>query len=681
MQNEKRNMISNQECIYLKNQHKKSYTIFINKEILYRTKYILIIFFIIVFSIHFELLEINNEIRLYEKNIDFSNFTTDIKAIALYLPQFHLIKENNEWWGMGFTEWYNVRNAKPLYNDHHQPRIPGDNIQYLGYYDLTDEETIKKQVELAKEHGIYGFGIYYYWFSGKRLLEKPLDIFLNSKELKFKFLLIWANEDWTRRWNGYEGKILIKQEYKENDAINFIKDIKKYIIDERYIKINNKPIIGLYEPNKIPNLSNTISNWRKESNNLGIGEIYIIVCLNDYSLEEIKNFSLFDATYEFPPRDSLKHFNKYKPYFPYMSILYKNRSPMNENNDFPLYRGSMLEFDNSPRKKKASSIYENYSPEQFYMINKHIIEWTRNKYNENNRFIFINSWNEWGEGTYLEPDKKYGYASINSLSKALFNKTFMEINTNLSYFNNISSIVAIQIHLYCDDLINEIIKRTNNIPVQFDLFISINSLSKTNILKDYIKKNSKARKFEIMIFENKRRDFIPFLIQMKNRIKQYKYICHMHTKNSLYLDLEENWRNYLLNNLLGNKIIISEILTDFENNDKLGFIFPENYYKIILQLKDKLKRIDLFNMKYLLNKYFGKLIKLRIGKKLDIPLGNMFWAKVNSIYQIFEKELVNDLEKEIERKNKGKSNFRIESIWLFVVKLNGYYYKKIFKHF
>jgi len=253
MQNEKRNMISNQECIYLKNQNKKSYTIFINKDILYRTKYILTICFIIVFSIHFELLEINNEIRLFEKNIDFSNFTTDIKAIALYLPQFHLIKENNKWWGMGFTEWYNVRNAKPLYNDHHQPRIPGDNIQYLGYYDLTDEETIKKQVELAKAHGIYGFGIYYYWFSGKRLLEKPLDIFLNSKELEFKFLLIWANEDWTRRWNGYEGKILIKQEYKENDAINFIKDIKKYIIDERYIKINNKPIIGLYEPNKIKN--------------------------------------------------------------------------------------------------------------------------------------------------------------------------------------------------------------------------------------------------------------------------------------------------------------------------------------------------------------------------------------------------------------------------------------------
>ena len=126
---------------------------------------------------------------------------------------------------------------------------------------------------MAKSHGIYGFGIYYYWFSGKRLLEKPLDLFLNNKDIDFKFLLIWANEDWTRRWNGYEGKVLIKQEYKKSDPYDFIKDIKKYIIDERYIKINNKPILGIYEPKKIPNLSNTISIWREESKNIGIGEL------------------------------------------------------------------------------------------------------------------------------------------------------------------------------------------------------------------------------------------------------------------------------------------------------------------------------------------------------------------------------------------------------------------------
>ena len=190
---------------------RKAYLNFLEKEIIPNIKYLFIIFFIIVLNYHFEYIEIDNEISLYEKNIDFSNCKTDIKTIALYLPQFYSFKENDEWWGEGFTEWYNVRSAKPLYSGHHQPRIPGDNINYLGYYDLTNVNFIKKQIHLAKMHGIYGFGIYYYWFSGKRLLEKPIDILLKEKEIEFKFLLIWANEDWTRRWNGFEGKISIEK--------------------------------------------------------------------------------------------------------------------------------------------------------------------------------------------------------------------------------------------------------------------------------------------------------------------------------------------------------------------------------------------------------------------------------------------------------------------------------------
>ena len=503
---------------------KKVYTIFLDKEIASNIKYVFIIFFIIVFNYHLEYIEIDNEISLYEKNIDFSNYKTDIKTIALYLPQFYSFKENNEWWEKGFTEWYNVRRAKPLYNGHHQPRIPGDNINYLGYYDLTNVNFIEKQIQLAKMHGIYGFGIYYYWFSGKRLLEKPIDIILNNKKIKFKFLLIWANEDWTRRWNGFEGKILIRQEYEKYDPYNFIEDIKKYIIDQRYIKINGKAIIGLYEPKKILNLSNTISTWRESAKKLGLGEIYIISCLNSHSYKMMKDLKLFDATYEFSPRDSLKYFVKDMPYSLYATTLYKDIDYINITDSFPLYRGCMLEFDNSPRKKRKALIYEYYSPEQFFMINKKIIKWTRDRYNESNRFIFINAWNEWGEGTYLEPDKKYGYSSINSLSKALFNKTYNELKLNLLYFNKTSSIVAIQVHLYYIDLLNEIIKKTNNIPFNFDLFISTDSLAKKNSINDYLLNNSKASKFEIIFLENKGRDVMPFLIQMKNKFKKYKHI-------------------------------------------------------------------------------------------------------------------------------------------------------------
>ena len=658
---------------------KKVYTIFLDKEIASNIKYVFIIFFIIVFNYHLEYIEIDNEISLYEKNIDFSNYKTDIKTIALYLPQFYSFKENNEWWEKGFTEWYNVRRAKPLYNGHHQPRIPGDNINYLGYYDLTNVNFIEKQIQLAKMHGIYGFGIYYYWFSGKRLLEKPIDIILNNKKIKFKFLLIWANEDWTRRWNGFEGKILIRQEYEKCDPYNFIEDIKKYIIDQRYIKINNKAIIGLYEPKKIVNLSNTISTWRESAKKLGLGEIYIINCLNSHSYKMMKDLKLFDATYEFSPRDSLKYFVKDKPYSLYATTLYKDIDYINITDNFPLYRGCMLEFDNSPRKKRKALIYEYYSPEQFFMINKKIIKWTRDRYNESNRFIFINAWNEWGEGTYLEPDKKYGYSSINSLSKALFNKTYNEIKLNLLNFNKTSSIVAIQAHLYYIDLLNEIINKTNNVPFNFDLFISTDSLAKKNSINDYLLNNSKASKFEIIILENKGRDVMPFLIQMKNKFRKYKYICHIHTKKSIYINIGENWRNYLFNNLLGNENIILEIFNDFENNGKIGFIFPENYYQSLLLFGEKLNKLNKESMKYLIKKLFNNH-KMKIGGKIEFPMGNMFWAKVNAIFQIFNEEFQNKLPQELGQKD-GTIMHGIERIWLYLIKLNGYYYKKIFKHF
>ena len=620
-------------------------------------------------------IEVDNQFSEYENNIDFSQYTTDIKVIALYLPQFHSIKENDNWWGKGFTEWVNVKKSIPLFKCHHQPRIPGDKLNYLGYYELINPNIIKKQVELAKSHGIYGFGIYYYWFSGKRLLEKPLDIFLSNIDIYFKFLLIWANEDWTRRWNGYEGSILIKQEYKENDIYDFIKDIKKYIIDKRYIKVNDKPVIGLYEPKKIPNLSNTILNWRNKAKEIGFDDIYIIACLNNYRFEEMKNLKLFNGVYEFSPRDSLQ--NSVKPYLLYMNTLYKNIDYINTNNSFPLYRGSMLEFDNSIRKKKEYAIYENYSPEQFYMNNKKIIEWTRARYNKDNRFIFINAWNEWGEGTYLEPDEKFGYASINSLSKALFNKTFTKISINSTLFKKLS-IIAVQVNLYNENSINEIINKINNIPFYFDLFIATNSITIKIKVNEQIKNHSKAKKFEILVLKNKERNFIPFLIQMRNDIKKYKYICHIHIKNSFYIKVEEKWNNYLINNLLGNENIISEILTDFEENTKLGFVFPENYYKIIMQLKEKLSQNHYFLQKKIIKQYFGKLLKLNIGKKFEFPLGNMFWAKASSIFQIFEKELQYIIEKEIKKR---KNISGIEIIWMFLVKINGFYYKKIFKYF
>ena len=623
-------------------------------------------------------IDTDNLISEYENNIDFSKFSTDIKVIALYLPQFHTIKENDKWWGKGFTEWVNVKKSIPLYKGHHQPRIPGDKKDYLGYYELINPNVIKKQVELAKSHGIYGFGIYYYWFSGKRLLEKPLDIFLNNKDIKFPFLLIWANENWTKKWDGKDDEILIKQEYKEKDPEKFIKDIKKYLIDPRYIKINNKSVLGIYEPYKIPKLNETISILRKKSKEYQIGELFILVTINENKRIFLEKNFLFDAAYEFPPRIPLGEFKvKFKNTFIYSELIYKNKffniNNISYTNEYPIFRGSMLEWDNCPRRNDCF-IFDYYSPEQFYILNKIIIEWTNKYYNKTNKYIFINAWNEWGEGTYLEPDEKYGYASINSLSKALFNLKFMQ-NYNLGNLNEKIKI-AIQVHLFYEELIIDILNKTNNIPCKFDLYISIFNKTIKEKIETFIKKNSKANKYEVKLFPNKGRDILPLLIQLKNVIKNYKYFCHIHTKKSLHIILGEEWRNYLYNNLLGNNEIISEILTEFENNEKLGFIYPEPYYKILNIFGMQKYDSNYKYMNFIIKKLFFKYIIS--NNYFEYPIGNMFWAKVNAVYQIF------NFNKRYFPKEKGQLNLTImhaiERLWLFIVKINGYYYKKIFKH-
>jgi lipopolysaccharide biosynthesis protein len=245
-------------------------------------------------------------------------------------------------------------------------------------------------------------------------------------------------------------------------------------------------------------------------------------------------------------------------------------------------------------------------------------------------------------------------------------------------------IIAVQVHIYYEDLINEIINKTNNIPIKFDLFISTISLTKKKKIEKYLKLYSKANKYEVKIVENKGRDILPFITQMKFKFKNYKYICHIHTKKSKHdILLGSNWRNFLYENLLGTKEIISEILIEFENYEKLGFMFPEAYYQIIKNIDNydltefPLHKPNIKYMNFILSKIF---YRFKIGNKIIFPSGDMFWAKVNAIYQIFKIRFINKFPKELNQTNETIMH-GIERIWLYLVKLNGYYYKIIFKHY
>lgn len=353
----------------------------------------------------------------YETDIDFTGLKTDIKAIAFYLPQFHQIPENDQWWGEGFTEWTNTRKATPLFKGHYQPREPHPDI---GHYDLTDINVMRNQVEMARRHGIYGFCFYHYWFSGKRLLEKPLDLLLECPEIDFPFCLCWANENWTRRWDGGDKTILMKQEYNEGDAQAFIEETEQYLRDERYIKFEGKPLISIYHISDIPDAKSWISVWREHCRKVGIGEISIYAVYHSALNKDAKAEDLgVDGFIEFPPHHCQSPVTYDKTYV----YDYKNHAKIygsHISRPKKCIKAVMLGWDNTARKGSEALLFDNFDALDYYKWLREVISYTLKNFQALDRLVFINAWNEWAEGTYLEPDKKYGYNSLNITSRALF---------------------------------------------------------------------------------------------------------------------------------------------------------------------------------------------------------------------------------------------------------------------
>ena len=281
-----------------------------SSEYYYINVFIKVIFFVFLVYYHYLKIpiiklpvDIDNcyNFSTFEENIDFSDFSTDVKVIALYFPRFQNISGSFRGLKIVLNEWKNMNITTLTSNtSYHYPRVPGDQLEYLGYYDCRDEEMVSKQVELAKSHGIYGFGIFYYWFSGKKFLYKTADLFLQSKAIDFPFMLIWRNEDYKRRFLGYENDVYLVQNYSKNDPHKFMKDIKKYLVSERYIKMKGKPVLGIYDPSTIPDLIKTLLNIRKEANALNIGDIYILATSNKIPRMAMR---FLDAAYDLPPME------------------------------------------------------------------------------------------------------------------------------------------------------------------------------------------------------------------------------------------------------------------------------------------------------------------------------------------------------------------------------------------
>ncbi len=621
--------------------------------------------------------------RNYEPNITYSQFSTKIKTFAFYLPQFHRIKENDAWWGEGFTEWTNTKKTRPSYPGHYEPREPHDDF---GYYDLTDVNTIKKQVQLANEHHISGFAYYYYWFSGRRLLEKPLDLLLAHPEIKTEFCIIWANENWTRTWDGFEKNILLAQDYSDKDGINFIKDLKKYLMDPRYLKINGKPVVTIYAPKLIPNLHSLIQQWRQTAKQLGIGEIEIWICRTHHkTAQDLGIFKEIDGEIQFPPNSlTLTPFeiiktNGEKAYlFDYSAFVEQEIQKYSEKRieDTKLHRTVMLEWDNSPRRNSFTS-FTNFDLGQYYRWLRDVSAYTEYQFKSDEQIQFINAWNEWAEGTYLEPDVKYGYSNINVTTQAILNRPI--IGQNIVYMENNDTDgvllrpdikIAIHAHIFYVDILEELSLAFSAIPTSYDLYVSTDTVEKKQKIEKYFTENSTAKNIYVEVFENRGRDVAPFLIQMKNRIKSYDYICHVHTKKSSTQDYNATgnaWRKYLLRNIFGTDAYCRSLINLFEKYSEIGIIAPPTYtpLKEYIGWGANNENIEKLNSKM-------GAIKNGLPNRPQFPSGTMFWAKTQAIIELFELGLTqSDFENETGQSD-GTLAHAIERYWYYIALNHNY---------
>jgi len=337
-----------------------------------------------------------------------------MRLIAYYLPQFHEIEENNRAWGRGFTEWDNVKNAKPLFEGHYQPRKPfSDN-----YYNLLNIDTLKWQAELAKKYGIYGFCFYHYWFKdGKQVLEKPVELFLKDTDIDISFCFSWANEPWTKTWHGAAGEkeVLIEQRYgKKEQWKKHLEYFLPYFKDKRYITRDGKPILLIYQINKIGCFNQMIDYWNELLKEYGFSGIYIIDMLtSDGKVYRNKRVS---ATVEFEPGKVLRDTKRKDDGLPvgtYDDACRNMLSVLHDKNEF---RAVFVDYDDSPRRGKNSVIFAGSAPEKFGKYLQKTIELSEK---EGNDLIFVNAWNEWGESNYLEPDKRYEYGYLEALQAAI----------------------------------------------------------------------------------------------------------------------------------------------------------------------------------------------------------------------------------------------------------------------
>lgn len=484
--------------------------------------------------------------------------------VAFYLPQFHTFPENDAWWGKGFTEWRNVTRALPQFEGHIQPRLPAD----LGFYDLRNPQVMRDQARLAAEYGIGAFCFYYYWFSGRTLMEDPLRQWLADDSIELPFCLCWANENWARRWDGRDEDILIGQQHSAEDDLAFIAHVAPYLRDRRALKVEGRPMLLVYRPHLLPDAGATTERWRRWCRDNGVGEIHLAY-VQGFERPDPRDIG-FDAAVEFPPNMSNPRslsaqqwllnpaFNGDVRDWRELATEIASR-PLP---DYPLYPGVNPGWDNEARRSGRGRVYLHASPRGYR-------DWLRTTIHERlsaapqaQRMVFINAWNEWAEGAVLEPDARLGHAWLQATRDALAPAPALRQKP------------AVHLHAWYLETLPEVLSALREAALDWTIVVTTPA-QQVDLARQALVAHELQG--EVIAVDNHGRDILPFL-EVSERLLQagHDVVLKLHTKRSTHRADGDQWRQELLQRLVqGGRA--ARIHAAFQADPALGMVVAEGH--------------------------------------------------------------------------------------------------------
>ena len=549
-------------------------------------------------------------------------------VVAFYLPQFHPIPENDRWWGRGFTEWANVSKAVPQYVGHVQPRLPAD----LGYYDLRTPGVQEAQAELAALSGVDAFCFHYYWFAGKRLLERPLDDFVSNPAIDLPFALCWANENWTRRWDGLDNAVLIAQQHSPEDDLALLDDLSRYMRSPRYLRIGGRPLLVLYRPETLPNPAATVRRWRERARETGLGELFLL-CTNAFGFSDYQRCG-FDGLVEFPPHalnpdeinDRVQFLNPGHGgrIFDYEAVVEQKLEDLERLEDPRQLPGVMPAWDNEARKPGLGHVFHGANAAAFRRWTAAAMQASRRLAPPGERLVFVNAWNEWAEGAYLEPDRWLGHGFAQGLRSAheagapRLRNDHPHVRASLENAKRHEAVVLL--HLFYSELIEDFAAQLRPLRGLLDVEVTFPEIWSGAELERLVAAMPFAR---LHAAPNVGRDVAPFLGALRRAREQgYDLFCKLHSKRSPHRAGGADWREALVGGLLGPEVT-PRALQRFAAEPRLGLLATSD---AAMRLGEE--GVLHHNRRHLQG--LARRLGFRFGDDSLFPAGTMFWGRTEA---------------------------------------------------